>query len=408
MVVSRYQFPVILVLSTLYILISIFSIETSMYYLFFELLLLVMFLFLFFMDSGIYKKLPVGFYIISLIVILVSCLSYLVSPELLVYNLHYIVYYILCIFAYAFFREKNMSIESAINGINQFYVIYLFVCIVMWLFEFKLGAYNLGEKFTLEFFNINKSVLLGANGSPASIDSFSALIFILNLFFSVNRRKNMMLGISLIAVVLSLRLTPIVAMTMSILAYVAIKNRVVWFSVVVVMNSVFIVILYVSWNIMQDIDSVQNQDYLYLYNATHARFVIWGQQIYVMLENYSFSNYVLGGFNNELFNVSLYQVSGEELTSSTYNPHSSLLLLLFRNPFLFALTYLIYSFLIIKYFERRKAAIAIFIFFSLTMNSSLLATGNPVFTIIMILLTLPVNSKQKSKCLISKNYEIAI
>ena len=212
------------------------------------------------MNAGIYKKLPVGFYIISLIVILVSCLSYLVSPELLIYNLHYIVYYILCISAYVFFREKNMSIESAINGINQFYVIYLFVCIVMWLFELKLGAYNLGEKFTLEFFNINKSVLLGADGSPASIDSFSALIFILNLFFSVNRRKNMMLGISLIAVVLTLRLTPMVAMTVSLLAYVAIKNRITWLSVVLVMNSVFIVFLYMSSIIMQDIASIQNQD----------------------------------------------------------------------------------------------------------------------------------------------------
>jgi len=313
----------------------------------------------------------------------------------------------LCISIYAFLRKKNMSIESVINGINQFYVIYLFACMVMWFFELKLGNYELGGKHTLELFKINKSVLLGVDGSTASIDSFSALIFLLNLLFSVNRRKNMMLGISLIAVVLTLRLTPMVAMTMSLLAYVVIKNRITWLSVVVLMHSVFIVILYMSWIIMHDIESIQNQDYVYLYNATHARFVIWGQQINIMLENYSFSSYVLGGFNNELFDVSLYQVSGEELTRSTYNPHSSLLLLLFRNPFLFFLTYFTYLFLIIKYFERRKAAISIFIFFSLTMNSSLLATGNPIFTIVMILLALPVEKKQKTKYLISKNYAIS-
>ena len=158
---------------------------------------------------------------------------------------------------------------------------------------------------------------------------------------------------------------------------------------------------------MQNIEIAQNQDYLYLYNATHARFVIWGQQIEIMLDNYSFLNYLTGGFNNDLFSVGLYQVDGQELTTSTYNPHSSLLLLFFRNPLLFALTYFAYSFLIIKNYERKKAAIAIFLFLSLTMNSSLLVTGNPVFTLIMILLTFPEKIKHQSSLLIRKKYVIA-
>ena len=220
----------------------------------------------------------------------------------------------------------------------------------MWLLGMKLGVYEPSGRYTLQGLNINKSILLGLDGSPASIDSFSALIFVLNLFFSVNRTKIFMLCISLIAVVITLRLTPMVAVIASILFYLAINNRLAWLSVVIVMNSVFIVFLYMSSIIMEDIESIQNQDYLYLYKATHARFVIWGQQINIMLENYSFSNYVLGGFNNELFNVNLYQVSGEELNRSTYNPHSSILLLFFRNSFLFSLAYLTYLFLIIKSF----------------------------------------------------------
>jgi len=402
MEVSRNQFVVNAALSILFILISVFSVDTSSYYLLFELLLSAFFLYLFFMRGGIHRSMPVGFYVIVIIGFLVSCTSFLVSPELLIYNIHYIIYYMLCFSAYAFLRGNNIGIEDVLNHVNQFYIIYLVACLVMWLLEMKVGAYEIGEKHTLDIFNINKSVLLGVDGSPASIDSFSALIFLLNLFFGEARRRVLMLGISFIAIVLALRLTPVVAMTMSIFSYVVIANRISWSATIIVMNLVFVVFLYLSWDIMQNIDSVQNKDYLYLYNATHARFAIWGQQINVMLENYSLSRYILGGFNNELFTVSLYQISGEELTRTTYNPHSSLLLLLFRNPFLFILTYLTYLFLIIKYFDKRKAVIAIFIFFSLMMNSSLLATGSPVFTIVMIMLTFPVNLKKMTELLLQK------
>lgn len=393
---SRYQSSVILVFSILYILTGMVSIGTSIYYLFFELLLSAWFLFLCFMKPGIFEKLPVGFYAISIIISLVSCLSYLASPESFIYNVHFIIYYFMCLIAFAFIRGKNIGIERVINGTNQFYIIYLTVCILLLLFNVKLGAYEVSNVHTLDAFNINKSVLLGLNGSPASIDSFSALVFLLNLFFKVSHRRKIMLCISLIAVVLTLRLTPVVAIMMSIFFYLVIYNRSTCFSAVLVLNSAFIAILYISWSLMQDAGSYHDQVYLLLHEATHSRFVIWGQQIEIMLNHYSFVNYIFGGFNNELFNVSMYRIDGEELTKTSYNPHSSVLLLFFRNPFLFIIIYLSYLFLMIKYFERRAAAISIFIFFCLIMNSSLLATGNPVFTIVMILLTLPGNIKQKT------------
>lgn len=400
----RCHFSATIVLSALFIIVSVVSVGTSIYYLLFEALLSVLVLFLFFMRSGIFKSLPVGFYIICIIFSLVTFVSLLIRQEFTIYNMHYIVYYLMCLSIYAFFRSNNISSECVLKSINVFYLFYLAMSILMWVLSVKFGAYALSDRYTLGIFGINKSILLGVNGSPASLDSFSALVFLLNLFFGVDKRKNLILSLALIAIVLSLRLTPMVAMTITILFYFVIKNRMLFFSSTMMLNLVYVLIIYLAWVIMQNIETVQDKGYTILHNATHARFVIWGQQINVMLENYSFSDYMLGGFRNETFNVALYQVSGEELTRSTFNPHSSILLLFFRNPFLFVLMYSAYMFLIIKNFTRRKAAISVFIFLSLTMNSSLLATGNPVFTIVMILLALPDNLKQKMSLSVNKNY----
>lgn len=127
-----------------------------------------------------------------------------------------------------------------------------------------------------------------------------------------------------------------------------------------------------------------------MYVATHARSMIWVQQLIIFMESYHFVDYIFGNFTSESFTVNAYQLSGSEITTNYDNPHNTYLLLFFKSPFLLIIYYLRYLILIFKQFNRRSFVIISFIAVACFSNSSLISLGNPVYIIILaFLLTSP-------------------
>lgn len=365
-----------------------------MYFLLLELFLSVFLLLLLVVRMGC-SKLPICFYLAVLIIFLVVCLNLTVNSHSFRYDSHYIVYYFFSVICFAYLSLTRPSRFQLVSFVNTVYFIYIGLCFFLWLFEITLPTYSVSDRHSLSFFGVDKSVLVGLDGSPSSIDSFSGLTLLLNYYYGVGTKRNIILLISFVAVLLTWRLTPLVAIFLTVTVYYVVRSSLVWAGVLLTaLFFLFSTYIY-SYFVMQAVGGDKSTEYYFLYLVTHARSTIWGQQLAVMLEHYSLVEYFLGGFRNELFTVPLYQINGEMIDRYSYNSHSSFLLLFFRNPFLFGMLLIIFVFLSIKNFQRKNAALTLYIFLCMSMNSGLLASGNLIFTIVLIFLFL---SSRRYRC----------
>ncbi len=288
-----------------------------------------------------------------------------------------------------FFYQVKIEEKSFINFINFTYLFYLLISVLFWLGLIpnpNFNAFLIKDEFLVSVGSWSYYVLPGVEGSPANIDSYSAVVLLINLFIRVSQKSRKFFVIcSVVGILLSLRLTAILGIMLLLLLWPLLKYR-LWFllfnvtafiSFLLLLYALHFDLIFIMFNMPIDISALA-------YIATHARSIIWEQQIVILLYEYQWYDYMFGSFNVDMFNVPTFQFTGAETGKSQSNPHNTYLLLFFRSPLLtLGLMWLLF----INMYKRvdRKYYMPIsFILLACYTNSAIISLENPIFIYLLV------------------------
>jgi len=288
-----------------------------------------------------------------------------------------------------FFYQARLSETSFINFINNTYLFFLIVSVLMWLGIIPNPNYNdflIKEEFLVSIFGYHYYVLPGIEGSPATIDSYSAIVLLINIFVKVNQKNRKTVVIfALLGILLSFRLTAILGVFLVLACAPLLKKRLFFFLFNISGFVFFLLLLYaLSIDLILNVFDMSVDVYLFAYIATHARSVIWEQQIFILLTEYQWFDYIFGHFNVDLFSVPTFQISGAETGVNQSNPHNTYLLLFFRSPLLAIIALiLLYINLIVK-MDKKYFIPTTFVLLACYTNSALISLENPIYLYVLV------------------------
>lgn len=301
-----------------------------------------------------------------------------------------------------FFSSSSLKDESLVKFFNVTYILYLLLSAALYFRVIPNFIYVPSEHFTNEtnLYFFKYYIMFGAEGSAAYLDSYSALVVLINIFLIENKNKfhYLSLFLSTLGVIASLRMTPLVALFAALAAYYFIRNKYAAVSFLLLIKTCFILtlgLLYYNPYLPQ----VRIDFWAIAYAVTHARSMIWEQQLDILWRKYSFVEYLLGGYSSRLFEVPAFQLWGEAVGTYYDNPHNTYLLLFFRMPIFFVILYTITLYLIFKNYEKKSFVIITFILVTCYTNSTIISLQNPVY---IIMLTFMLSAHLRSR---RTNYE---
>lgn len=304
-------------------------------------------------------------------------------------HIYVLLFYLNIVVFAVYFSNVYISDREFIGGVNLLYIVYLMISIVLWAGLLPNANVNedlIKEEFRVSFGFISYYVMPGIEGSPSYVDSFSGLILLLNLFIRSGQRLRKTAAIlSVVGLALSLRMTPIVSIFVLLLASPIIRNRALFLAFHFAAFSSFLaLIIMVHHKVVLNFFGLSVDVSLIAYLATHARSMIWEQQIMVLLTDYEWYDFLFGGFDMERFRIPSYQLTGEATGRDLSNPHSSYLLILFRSPLL-AFGLAVVSIVAFATSLRKEYFISVsFILLACYTNSSIISLGNPVYLYVIM------------------------
>ena len=287
---------------------------------------------------------------------------------------------------YFFIKHYEIKKIEFIKFINNTYLLYVFSSIVFFVFFPEL-IYDLKQKDNniIYIFFTDYVMLHSIEGSAASLDTYSAVVLFLNLY--VNKSKTMyrksLIFLTIIVLLWTFRLTPTVSILLALISHKIVKSGKSAFIFILFGIIFFLIILYLILN-HSDLYFFGIPLSLIFYQITHARSMIWEQQIIFMLDNYSFFDYLLGDFSSKEFSAQAYQIDGRVKDDLIDNPHNSHLLLFFRSPILYITALLIFLKNIYKKFDVNWFPIIVLIFVGAFTNSQIFGLQNPIYFLIII------------------------
>ena len=282
---------------------------------------------------------------------------------------------------YLILRNHPMTIKDFLSFINKTYAFYIIVSILIYIFipdifyELKEKNNNINELFGYQY-----KMLQSVEGSAATLDIYSLVVLFLNFHFNNSKQKKYIMSLCIIILVWTFRLTPVLALIAGIIAFLLVQGKNLAMLFLSSLSMVFIAtLLLIQSNPI--IMGVPLNSILYI--ATHARSMIWEQQI-AIFNDYSVLDLILGNYSSEKFSVASYQLDGSEKPDFIDNPHNNYLLLLFRSPLLFV-TYLLFLFkVLISNFDRRWFSVLTVILIGCLTNSQLISLSNPIYILTIL------------------------
>ena len=274
----------------------------------------------------------------------------------------------------------RLSIVKLLKVINITYLIYLLLSIINYSELVLVQEPEAINSFLVDYGFISFQTLYGLEGSTASIDSYSALIVLLNVFFNNGLNRYLITGIALFALLWTTRFTPIVILFFSISSYIIVKNR---FIAVLAISSIFLGFYFFSFIELNYPDgrffnkNISNKMVLHL--LTHGRSFIWSEQLQSITNNFKVLDFIIG--NYQYAEISIPWGKG-----STANSHNSFFHLFFRTGVTVVIMIIFFTVEIFKKFDRRTFPIIFGIFLSATTNGTIFYVGNPVFLLVLIYL----------------------
>lgn len=284
---------------------------------------------------------------------------------------------------YLFLKYYKIDENKFIKFINNTYFIFIFISVLIFVFYPSLVYEIKGkENNMIDLYFLQYTMLHSIEGSAASLDTYSAIILFLNVIVNKSKEKRkFFIVLSAIILLWTFRLTPLISIILAYIAYKIIKKGKHAFLFLSFITLFFILILIINH---KNTTVFGIPTYLLLYQLTHARSMIWDQQLIYMFENYDFLDYVFGNFSSESFRVNSFQIDGREKNDLIDNPHNNYLLLFFRNPLFFVVIFVQFLYNIYKKFDKKWFPIIVLIFIGGFTNSQLLSLQNPIYFLILI------------------------
>ncbi len=283
---------------------------------------------------------------------------------------------------FIFFRVYPVSHSDLMLFLNRTYILYVIVSAVFFYFlPGSLFALKLTENNYVNLFFVRFLMFHTVEGSASSIDAYSGVILLVNLLLvpkGFSGRK-FTIFLSVLMIILSLRLTPLVAVLVAIVVKMVVHNRFSAIASLLVGLSLFMGLLFL---IKLNPTVYGFKLSLLLQLATHNRSMIWDQQLTVMHENYEFFDYIFGNFSSELFSIQAVRLDGILSSEEIDNPHNNFLVLFFRSPLIFIIYLSVFFRFIFTKFSKPWFIICAFIFTACFSNSGLIDLKNPIYIIL--------------------------
>jgi len=280
-----------------------------------------------------------------------------------------------------YFKIFKLSVVKLVKVVNITYLIYLLLSIISYsglIFSQESDSLN---SFVKDYGFVSFETLYGLEGSTAAIDSYSALVILLNLFLNKRLAKYLIIVIALFALVWTTRFTPIVMFFLSVISYAVVRNR---FAAVFAISSIFLGFFMFSFlemfypNESFFIKDIPNSVILHI--ATHGRTFIWSEQLQNIANNFNGLDFLIGNYKHAEVVIPW----GEGVTS---NSHNSFFHLFFRIGVAAIFMVIFFIRKVFYNFDRRTFPVIFGIFLSATTNGTTFYVGNPVFLLILIYLT---------------------
>lgn len=314
---------------------------------------------------------------------------YIILVPIIQTYIYVLVLYVLIVGYASLFLKYKLTMIDFIQFINLTYFVYFFLSFIVWVglvpnIFYDMSFFQVPE-FYVDFGFISYYIMPGFDGSPAGLDVLSVIAVLVNFFYSSSKFKCLFIVLGLAGIILTFRLTPLVSLGVVVILYPFYNHKALSTFLVLFTMSLFILMLYILLNYHSfefNNQTIHVWDFGYV--VTHARSMIWEQQLKILLNEYDFFDYIFGRFSIQLFEVPHYQLWGQLRDDGLYgNPHNTYLLLFFRSPLLFIIFFVL--FVIFNYinFERKKFTIIFFIFLVGFTNSSIIGLGNPIFIIVL-------------------------
>lgn len=287
------------------------------------------------------------------------------------------------------FSSYRVSLSGFSSVINLSYVFYLILSVAIWAGVIPAAA---GEKnsFVVSWAGFSVETLYGVGGSTADIDSYSGLVLMWNLFINRGRSRWLMIGLSAVAMLLTFRFTPMVALLAACLSYLLVWNRTLAMLALILPALGFVMVLAIlQVDPAAQVPLMPGTDwYSLLWNATHARSSIWLGQIDYYLTHFQFADFFYGPLD-ERMTVDFIDGDGR-FHKDSYNPHNTYLALLFRSSVMFAIFYALFLWGVFRRARRNTFPVLFFVSIVAYTNASIIGLKNPAYLLVVMFLLMAV------------------
>ena len=280
-----------------------------------------------------------------------------------------------------YFKLIMLSMRRLLRIINITYLLYLILSIISYSGISLAQGGTLVNSFFVDYGFVSFETLYGLEGSTASIDSYSTLVLLLNIFLNRGLMKYIIIFITLIVVLWTARLTPIVMFLFSMVSFIFVRNR---FIAIFLLTSIFIAFIaftFIELYYPYDdffIKGIPNTILLHI--ATHGRTFIWAEQFKSISDNFGIVDYLIGNYKYA-------EVLVHWSDFPYFNSHNSFFHLFFRIGIAAIFMIIFFISKVFYNFDRRTFPIIFGIFLSATTNGTIFYVGNPVFLLVLIYLT---------------------
>lgn len=262
--------------------------------------------------------------------------------------------------------------EAFINYINLAFLTYLILS-VMGMYDIIISSPEDPNSFNYDFGVLKFETLYGLEGSTAHIDSFAGLVFLINMFRNKKKEnKYIFLFLSSFALAWTTRFTPIVALIVSLLTFLVIRNKSLALLSIISIFAAFFGVIYILTFYPNRVALFGLTYDSFFYLATHGRAGIWTRQFHNIVNSFSFFDFLFGNF-------SLAEVKIHWRAGYTSNSHNSFLNIFFRAGFLGLLLFSILVRKSFQSFKRNTFPIIIAIIIAATTNSTIFYVSNPIY-----------------------------
>ena len=305
---------------------------------------------------------------------------FLIILQILGYEIYVYVLIFKLFILFQYFKKYNFANHDIVTFLNSTYIFYLFLSYLAYFNIIDLTQFASINTFEEGRFLFNIETLYGIEGSVATIDSYSGFIVILNLMFRTKWR-NFYVATALFALLLTTRLTPLVAGIASILYY---------YFMPIGLNFIVVIIIVTFLSITIWLKNQPDPIKFFFAAISTNRTLIWTDQFQIFLDQLNLVSAFITKFEG------IYEIKVYGYERRTNNPHNSYLYLMFNS--LAGFLYIISAFIkgIIRVEDRRFKTVIFFILVASLTNVHIIGLGNPSYIIFIIYSIVYFNKKRSS------------